>query len=341
MWPRLVADIFFFFFSNDQLLTAVSKTQEDSWLDQLPQFVPLDFKAIDPHLQRLNSYLTLRSFLVGHSLSMADVAVWGVLRGNRVAVSAIRRGTLVNLTRWFDFIENLCPWFADSVEKVEAAAKQKKVAMSKAGGNYDISLKNTEAGVLTRFPPEPSGYLHIGHAKAALLNDYFAHEKYKGTLLVRFDDTNPSKEKEEFQDAIVEDLALMGIKPDRVSFSSDYFQTLHDYCIKIIKDGNAYADDTDKERMAYERMHGIPSKRRDASVEENLARFEEMKKGTEEGQRWCIRAKISVDDPNKAMRDPVIYRCNVDTPHHRTGTTWKVYPTYGRLSTCVTVAWSA
>lgn len=119
----------------------------------------------------------------------------------------------------------------------------------------------------------------------------------------------------------------MGIKPDRISYSSDYFQVLHDYCIQFIKDGFAYADDTDKETMAHERMEGIPSKRRDSPVEESLAHFEEMKSGSEEGQRWCIRAKISFDDKNKAMRDPVIYRCQ-QTPHLRTGTTWKVYPTY-------------
>lgn len=172
-----------------------------------------------------------------------------------------------------------------------------------------------------------SGYLHIGHAKAALLNDYFAHEKYNGTLIVRFDDTNPSKEKMEFQDAIIEDLALMGIRPDKMSYTSDYFDELYEYAIQMIKDGNAYADDTDKETMAHQRMHGEPSKRRDASVEENLARFEDMAKATPEGLKFCIRAKISVDDPNKAMRDPVCYRCN-PAPHHRTGSKWKIYPTY-------------
>ena len=171
------------------------------------------------------------------------------------------------------------------------------------------------------------GYLHIGHAKAALLNDYFAHKKYKGTLILRFDDTNPSKEKEEFQDSIVEDLALLGIVPDKRSHTSDFFQELYEYGIQLIKEGNAYADDTLQEQMRKERMDGIASARRDNSVEENLAHFEEMKKGTEEGKKWCIRAKISVDDPNKAMRDPVIYRCNPQ-PHHRTGDTWKIYPTY-------------
>jgi glutamyl-tRNA synthetase len=169
--------------------------------------------------------------------------------------------------------------------------------------------------------------LHIGHAKAALLNDYFAHEKYKGTLLLRFDDTNPIKEKQEFQDAIIEDLALMGIKADRLSYTSDYFQELYDYCVQMIKEGNAYADDTLQEKMREQRMDGIPSERRDSSVEDNLARFEEMKKGTPEGIKWCIRAKMSVDDPNKAMRDPVIYRYSPEV-HHRTGDKWKIYPTY-------------
>lgn len=173
----------------------------------------------------------------------------------------------------------------------------------------------------------PRGYLHIGHAKAALLNDFFAHEKYNGRLICRFDDTNPSKEKEEFQDAIVEDLVLMGIRPDKTSYSSDYFEELYGYCVTLLKKGKAYADDTDQLTMREERMNGVASKRRDDSVEENLAHFEDMKKGTDEGMKWCIRAKMSVDNPNKAMRDPVIYRCN-PTPHHRTGEKWKIYPTY-------------
>jgi len=175
---------------------------------------------------------------------------------------------------------------------------------------------------------EGSGYLHIGHAKAALLNDYFAHELYKGTLLLRFDDTNPSKEKQEFENSIIEDLALMGIKPDKTSYTSDHFETLYQYCIRMIKEGHAYADDTDQEMMRDERMKCIASKNRDKSIEDNLAIFEEMKAGSEIGLANCIRAKISVDNPNGAMRDPVIYRCNTEVPHHRTGTAWKMYPIY-------------
>jgi glutamyl-tRNA synthetase len=160
-----------------------------------------------------------------------------------------------------------------------------------------------------------------------MLNDYFAHELYKGTLLLRFDDTNPSKEKQEYQDAIIEDLALVGIKPDKTSYTSDHLKVLYQYCIRMIKEGHAYADDTDQETMRDERMKGIASKNRDKSVEDNLAILEEMKKGSEIGLKNCIRAKMSVDNPNKAMRDPVIYRCNL-LPHHRTGEAWKMYPTY-------------
>ncbi|KAJ5908583.1 hypothetical protein N7495_001265 [Penicillium taxi] len=300
---------------------------ENDWLSQLESLVPLDFKVIEPVLQRLDTHLLLRSFVAGYSLSTPDIALWGAIRGNRIAIAALKKGTLVNLTRWYTFLNELCPWAATTTESLSAAAKEKKLAKAKEGANYDIALRNTDNGVVTRFPPEPSGYLHIGHAKAALLNDYFAHEKYNGTLLLRFDDTNPSNEKQEFEDGIVEDLALMGIKPNKVSYTSDYFDELYDFGITMIKNGYAYADDTDKETMSAQRMDGIPSVRRELTIDESLARFEVMKKGTPEGLRWCIRAKISFDDKNKCMRDPVIYRCN-PTPHHRTGSKWKIYPTY-------------
>lgn len=119
----------------------------------------------------------------------------------------------------------------------------------------------------------------------------------------------------------------MGIKADKFSYTSDYFQYLYEMCLRLINEGHAYADDTDQETMREERGKGIASKRREMTVEETLRIFEEMKKGSDEGKRFCIRAKLSVDNPNKAMRDPVIYRCN-DEPHHRTGTTWKMYPMY-------------
>ena len=120
----------------------------------------------------------------------------------------------------------------------------------------------------------------------------------------------------------------MGVKPDKLSYTSDYFDYLYDMCKRLISEGHAYADDTDQETMRDERFKGIPSKHRDMSIEETLRIFEEMKQGSEEGKKFCIRAKISFDNPNKAMRDPVIYRVNTDVPHHRTGTTWKMYPMY-------------
>ncbi|KAI5295786.1 hypothetical protein KEM52_000220 [Ascosphaera acerosa] len=296
------------------------------WLGRAAALQPLDFKSLEQPLKELESHLALRSHIVGFTLTLADLALWATLRGNRVTVASVRRNQ--NCTsRWFAFIEATNPWLNTCVADLNAAAAKKKAAASAAGGSYNIGLKDTENGVVTRFPPEPSGYLHIGHAKAALLNDYFAHEAFKGTLICRFDDTNPSKEKEEFEESIKHDLALLGIFPDKVSFSSDYFQVMYDYAIQMIKDGKAYADDTPKEQMQQERFDGIASGRREMSVEESLAHFAEMKTGSEEGQRWCIRARVSVDDPNKALRDPVIYRVNLQ-PHHRTGTTWKIYPNY-------------
>ena len=116
----------------------------------------------------------------------------------------------------------------------------------------------------------------------------------------------------------MEDLALLDVHGDKVTHTSDYFDQLYEYALQMIKTGKAYADDTPQEQMRHERMEGIASKHREDSVEDNLKHFEEMTKGTEEGIKWCLRAKMSVDNPNKALRDPVIYRCNL-LPHHRTG----------------------
>lgn len=221
-----------------------------------------------------------------------------------------------------------------SLKTSNSATKSASTPANKHKVNYNIGLKNTENGIVTRFPPEPSGYLHIGHAKAALLNDFFAHDFLpsttggpRGKLRLRWDDTNPTKEKQEFQDAIKKDLELLGIVHDEESYTSNYFDRLHGDCVTMIKSGKAFADDTEQATMSTERLAKQPSKRRDQSVEDNLARFKEMETGSEEGQRWCIRAKISFNHKNAAMRDPTIYRCNM-TPHHRLGTRWKIYPLY-------------
>ncbi|EAZ51461.1 glutamate--tRNA ligase, partial [Cryptosporidium parvum Iowa II] len=194
-------------------------------------------------------------------------------------------------------------------------------------GQYEGKLPNAIQGqVVTRFPPEPSGYLHIGHAKAALLNYYYAN-KYEGKLLLRFDDTNPVLENEEFQESIEADLKILGITPFNVSFTSDHFDTIMNYCEEMFKLGKAYVDDTCVEVMREERGKGIESKNRNNSVDENLRLWKEMIDGTEHGLKCCVRAKIDMQCKNKCMRDPVLYRC-VLTPHHRTGTKYKVYPTY-------------
>ncbi|CAK7270186.1 hypothetical protein SEPCBS57363_003977 [Sporothrix epigloea] len=301
------------------------KTDE---LQALPAKLVGDFRAVEPALAALDKHLTLRTYLDGYTLSDVDSKIWVALAENRAAVSFVRRGTLVSLKRWFVFVEDRHPEIQESVKAATVARQAKVAAASRAGGSYNMSLKDADKGVVTRFLPEPSGYLHIGHAKAALLSDYFARQ-YNGTLKLRLDDTNPSKEKEEFQDAIIEDLRLMGIKPDTLSFTSDYFDHLYDMAVRIIKEGHAYADDTDVETMRDQRMKGIPSKHRERPIEETLQIFsEEMKHATAIGVKHCIRAKISYDDNNKTLRDPVIYRVNIETAHHRTGTTWKMYPTY-------------
>ncbi|EGY23588.1 hypothetical protein VD0002_g1880 [Verticillium dahliae] len=294
----------------------------------LPAALAGDFKSLEPHLRALDKHLTLRTYVEGYTLGETETKIWQTLKSNNAGVGFIKKGSLVNLTRWFNYISQAHPEIQAEAKAAEAARKAKIAAGSKAGGNFDLALQNADQGVVTRFLPEPSGYLHIGHAKAALLSDYFAHEAYKGQLRLRLDDTNPSKESEEFQDSIVEDLALMGITPDTLTYTSDYFDYLHDMCKRLITEGHAYSDDTDQETMKAQRMDGIESKCRNRTIEENLRIFEEMKLGSAEGVKNCIRAKVSVDNPNKAMRDPVIYRCNIEHKHHRTGDKWKAYPTY-------------
>ena len=167
---------------------------------------------------------------------------------------------------------------------------------------------------------------HIGHAKAVLMNQYYA-KRYKGRLIVRFDDTNPSKEKEEYQSSILEDLDKLGIEAGSVSFTSDYFEAIKGYANYMIENGLAFMDDTPQEEMQKERMDRVNSKHRDQSIEDCKKYFKLMCSGDEEGGKWCLRAKIDMSSVNGTMRDPVLYRQNT-LPHHRSGTTYKAYPTY-------------
>ena len=163
------------------------------------------------------------------------------------------------------------------MKEYTSPAMKKKAEASSAGASYELDLPTFDGPVTTRFPPEPSGYLHIGHAKAALLNDFFAHREPRGTLICRFDDTNPSKEKLEFQDAILEDLHSMEIYPDKVTYSSDYIKEYDDWGFQRIKAGKAFADDSELGKGGADRRARLPSKRRDLSIHETLQRFAEMK----------------------------------------------------------------
>ncbi|EPQ57869.1 glutamyl-tRNA synthetase [Gloeophyllum trabeum ATCC 11539] len=276
-------------------------------------------------LDSLDDHLAFRTFLVGHDITAADWMIWGAIKGSVKALGLLKNNKHPHLSRFLSYFESLQT--TETALSLLAAEKASGRRSNKVAASFALGLQDAVDGhVVTRFPPEPSGYLHIGHAKAAILNQYFA-KMYHGKLLIRFDDTNPTKERSEFEETILEDLALLDIHGDAISHTSDYFDKLYELGVKMIETGKAYADDTVQEQMRAERMDGIASKHRDDSVEDNLKHFAEMKAGTEEGLRWCIRAKISVDNPNKALRDPVIYRCNVLT-HHRTGDKWKIYPTY-------------
>lgn len=181
-----------------------------------------------------------------------------------------------------------------------------------------------------RFPPEPNGYLHIGHTKAICIN-FGLGEKYNAPVNLRFDDTNPEKEEQEFVDSIRRDVEWLGFKWDKEVYASDYFQQLYDWAVQMIKDGKAYIDEQPSEIITEQRKNpaeaGIESPYRNRPAEESLALFEQMKNGEFEEGTMSLRAKIDMASPNMNMRDPVMYRI-LKRPHHRTGTDWKIYPMY-------------
>ena len=199
----------------------------------------------------------------------------------------------------------------------------------------NIIDKDLEEGkytkIVTRFPPEPNGYLHIGHAKSILLN-YGLAQEYGGQFNLRFDDTNPTKEKEEFVDSIIKDVEWLGADfGGKVLFASNYFDDMYEAAIKLIKKGKAYVDDLSAEEIREYRgtltEPGKDSPYRNRTIEENLQLFEEMKDGKYEDGSKVLRAKIDMSSPNINMRDPVIYRIARMT-HHNTGDKWLIYPMY-------------
>jgi glutaminyl-tRNA synthetase len=195
----------------------------------------------------------------------------------------------------------------------------------------DLKKGKWEGRVHTRFPPEPNGYLHIGHAKSICLNFGIAKD-YKGKFNLRFDDTNPSKEEQEYVDSIIEDVKWLGADfENRVLYASDYFEQMYEYALKLIKKGKAYVDDLSADEIRNYRgtlkEPGKESPFRNRSVEENLNLFEQMKKGDFKNGEKVLRAKIDMSSPNLNLRDPIMYRI-VHADHHRQGSSWFIYPTY-------------
>jgi len=194
----------------------------------------------------------------------------------------------------------------------------------------DLAEGKNGGRIQTRFPPEPNGYLHIGHAKAICM-DFGIAEKYGGVCNLRFDDTNPSKENNEYVENILNDIKWLGFHWGNVYYASDYFQQLWDFAVWMIKQGNAYIDEQTSEEIAQQKgtptTPGTPSPYRDRPVEENLELFYKMNTPEAVEGSMVLRAKLDMANPNMHFRDPIMYRI-IHTPHHRTGTKWNAYPMY-------------
>ncbi|XP_078505925.1 bifunctional glutamate/proline--tRNA ligase isoform X4 [Lissotriton helveticus] len=305
----------------------LERTEVDHWLEFSATRLQ-SASTFQAALQDLNHCLSLRTYLVGHFLSLADLCVWATLKGSNAWQKQLQQNKApAHAKRWYGFLEAQAN-FQSVVAKWAVSAPQKKAASEKKAdvGKF-VELPGAEMGkVVVRFPPEASGYLHIGHAKAALLNQHY-QVNFKGKLIMRFDDTNPEKEKEDFEKVILEDVSLLHIKPDQFTYTSDHFETIMKYAEKLIQEGKAYVDNTPAEQMKMEREQRTESKHRNNSVEKNTEMWEEMKKGTECGQTCCLRAKIDMNSNNGCMRDPTLFRCKTQ-PHPRTGSKYNVYPTY-------------
>ena len=194
----------------------------------------------------------------------------------------------------------------------------------------DLADGKNDGRLQTRFPPEPNGYLHIGHAKAICM-DFGVAQKFGGVCNLRFDDTNPQKEDTEYVDSIKEDIEWLGFKWGNIDYASDYFQQLWDFAVRLIKEGKAYVDEQTSEEIAQQKgtptQAGTESPFRNRPIEESLALFEKMNSGELPEGSMVLRAKIDMANPNMHFRDPIIYRI-INKEHHRTGTKWKAYPMY-------------
>ena len=215
-------------------------------------------------------------------------------------------------------------------KKIEENEEKKSLSFVEQMVEADLAEGKNGGRIQTRFPPEPNGYIHIGHAKAICM-DFGVAERYGGVCNLRFDDTNPSKEDTEYVDSILNDIQWLGFKWGNVYYASDYFQQLWDFAVWMIKKGMAYIDEQTSEQIAEQKgtptTPGQASPYRDRPIEENLALFEKMNTPEAVEGSMVLRAKLDMANPNMHFRDPVMYRI-IHTPHHRTGTKWHAYPMY-------------
>ncbi|XP_044148274.1 LOW QUALITY PROTEIN: bifunctional glutamate/proline--tRNA ligase [Bufo gargarizans] len=297
----------------------MEQTEINHWVE-FSQTRLLEKSTFSAALQELNHSLSLRTYLVGDALTLADISVFSTLAVSASWQEQMKQNkAAVNVRRWYTFLEPAVP-FQGKLNATLPPEKKQDI------GKF-VELPGAEVGkVVVRFPPEASGYLHIGHAKAALLNQHY-QVTFKGKLIMRFDDTNPEKEKEDFEKVILEDVSLLQIKPDQFTYTSDHFNKIIEYAEKLIREGKAYVDDTPAEQMKAEREQRTVSKHRNNTVEKNQQMWEEMKKGSALGQTCCLRAKIDMNSNNGCMRDPTLFRCKTQ-PHPRTGAKYNIYPTY-------------
>lgn len=286
-------------------------------------------------VEDLNLHLTLRTFICGYELTLADLTLWSLLTKDTQLQQNLKQ--FPHAKRWFEYCNHneKLKEVANKTAKSEEDKKSNKGMQTALGsvnvgavGSYNkIVLENAEEGkVVVRFPPEPSGFLHMGHVKAVLLNSYY-REHYKGKFLLRFDDTNPSNEKEEYVESIKEDLKNLGVTFDQVSRTSEYFQLILDKAEELIKNGDAYVDDTPQEKMSEERNKCVECANRSNSVEKNQEMWKEMLKGSEKGLKCVLRAKIDMKHKIAALRDPSLARC-MNVTHPVSGDKFKVYPLY-------------
>ena len=217
-----------------------------------------------------------------------------------------------------------------TIKEKDTSLEKKNISFVEQIVENDLAEGKNAGRIQTRFPPEPNGYLHIGHAKAICM-DFGVSEKYNGVCNLRFDDTNPTKENNEYVENILNDITWLGFKWGKIFYASDYFDKLWEFAVWMIKNGHAYIDEQTSEQIAEQKgtptTPGRPSPYRDRPIEESLALFEKMNTPEADEGSMVLRAKLDMANPNMHFRDPIMYRI-IHTPHHRTGTKWHAYPMY-------------